>query len=92
MSIWSTFKILKVHDTDHSQRDPNDCGCDPKDNEVYLSSAWWSYPLRLSVNAYGEHAEVALTREQARELAKELNDWADRDERGDLSTLTQKNL
>jgi hypothetical protein len=82
MSIWSTFKTIKVHDNDHSEADPNDCGCGD-DNEAYLSSAWFGFPLRMSIHSGPEHADCTLTREQARQLGVELISWAARDEAGE---------
>ncbi|MEV0994643.1 hypothetical protein [Nonomuraea sp. NPDC050202] len=83
MSIWSTFKTMKVHDSDHSEADPNNCGCSLDDNKVYLSSAWYGFPLRLSIRSGEAHADCTLTREQARELGVELISWAARDDAGE---------
>lgn len=86
MSIWSTFKELKVHDAyAHSEAIPDRCGC-ADDNEVWLSSAWFGFPLRLTIDndRARVHADVALTRSQVRELAGAMLEWADRDERGDI--------
>ena len=83
MSIWGTFKKMQVHDSAHSEADPSNCGCGG-DNEVYLSSAWFGFPVRLSIrDSEDSHAECALTREQARELGVELILWAAQDEAGE---------
>ena len=80
MSIWATFKTMKVHDIDlHEDDEP--CGCPEEGNEIYLSQAWRGRPLRLSLDSLGDgDAHVLVTREQARELGQALIAWADEDE------------
>lgn len=81
MSIWSTFKVMRVHDYDlHEEATP--CGCPEEGNEVFLSSTWKGWPLRLSLDALGDgDAHVLIDREQARDLGQALIEWADGDER-----------
>lgn len=83
MSIWSTFISIKTHGEDHSEATPGQCGCSDS-NEIHLSSAWFGFPFRLSMDSDGEHAAVCLTRGQARRLAAELELWARRDEIGEI--------
>lgn len=83
MSIWSTFKVMKVHDYDlHEQTTTGECECPAEGNEVYLSQAWRGWPLRLSLDTLGDgDAHVLVTRDQVRELGEALIAWADEDER-----------
>ncbi|MBO4275715.1 hypothetical protein [Microbispora triticiradicis] len=91
MSIWSTFKTIEVHDAHlHSEATPGQCQCPDRKPEVWLSRAWSGFPLRLTASTTHEEADVALTRDQARELARELIAWADDDEQREAQAKAER--
>nr|WP_062336152.1 hypothetical protein [Herbidospora sakaeratensis] len=65
MSIWNTFKTFREHGVD---------------NHLTLSHGYEGNPLRIGVDEGPAEAYIELTREQVRELAADLNAWADDDE------------
>lgn len=65
MSIWNTFKTIREQGVD---------------NQLTLSRGYEGNPLRIGLDEGPAEAYIELTRGQVRELAADLNAWADDDE------------